>query len=83
MDNQIIKMSDNLEDLNYQNALINQSRDSYITKENFIEIISKLDFDRIQSASIHFITSYEYIPENKDKDRREYVRTLGYDVNIS
>lgn len=85
MKDEIIKVSDDIKNLSYQNALINQTRKSYITKENFIEIISKLDFDRIQSASIYFITSYEYIPENKDKDkdRREYVRTFGYELNIS
>lgn len=81
MDNEIIKMSDDLEDFNYQNALINQSRDSYITKENFIELISKLNFDRIETANIHFITGYEYIPENEKM--REHVRTFGYDINIS
>lgn len=81
MDNEIIKMSDDLEDFNYQNALINQSRDSYMTKENFIEIISKLNFDRIETANIHFITGYEYIPKNEKM--REHVRTFGYDINIS
>ena len=83
MEDEIIKVSDDIKQLSYQNAIINQSRNRYITKEKFIEIISKLDFDRIESAHIHFITSYEYVPENKDKDRREYVRTLGYDINIS
>lgn len=81
MNDEIIKISDEIKDLSYQNALINQSRNSFITKENFIEIISKLDFDRIERAEIHFITSYEYIP--KDENRREYVRTFGYELNIT
>ena len=83
MEDEIIKVSDDIKNLSYQNALINRSRNSYITKENFIEIISKLDFDRILSAHIHFITSYEYVPENKDKNGREYVKTFGYDLEIS
>lgn len=81
MDDEILRTPDGVEDFSYQNALINQSRNSYITKENFIELISKLHFDRIETANIHFITGYEYIPKNEKT--REYVRTLGYDINIS
>ena len=81
MDNEIIKMSDDIEDFNYQSALINQTRNSYITKEEFIEIISKLDFDRIKYVNIDFITGYKYIPE--DEKYNEHVNTLGFKFEIN
>lgn len=56
-------------------------RNSYITKEDFIELITKLKFDRIETCNIHFITSYVYIAETEKT--RAYVKTLGYDINIS
>ena len=81
MDNEIIKMPDDIGDLNYQSALINQTRNSYITKEKFIEIISKLDFDRIKNVNIDFITGYKYVPENENYN--EHVDTLGYKFEIN
>ena len=80
MEDDIIELSDNPGAI-HKTELINNSRHSYITKENFIEIINKLTFDRIETANIHFITGYEYIPENEKT--REHVRTFGYDINIS
>ena len=68
-------------DFAMQEALIKNSRNSYMTKEDFIEIITKLNFDRIETCNIHFITSYEYIPETEKT--RAYVKTYGYDINIS
>lgn len=81
MDNETIQMSDDIKDLSYQQALINQSRNSYITKEEFIEIISKLNIDRIKSAYIDFITAYKYIPENETYN--EHVNTLGFKFQIN
>ena len=81
MDNEIIKMSDDIEDFNYQSALINQTRNSYISKEEFIQLISKMNFDRIKSAQISFITGYKYIPE--DEKYNEHVNTLGFEFNIN
>lgn len=72
---------DNKIDFAMQEALIKNSRNSYLTKENFIELITKLNFDRIETCNIHFITSYEYIPETEKT--RAYVKTYGYDINIS
>lgn len=79
----IATSNDNKTDFQYQRALIENARGSYISKECFIEIINNLVFDKIKSADIYFITGYKYIPENKEKDRKEYVDTYGYDVHIS
>lgn len=49
---------------------------SYITKVKFIEMISALDFNFIESAKLHFITGFKY---NEEKDD---VRTIGYDISI-
>ena len=68
-------------DFGTQEALIKNARNSYMTKEDFIEIITKLNFDRIETCHIHFITSYEYILETEKT--RAYVKTYGYDINIS
>ena len=78
---EILRTPDGIEDLSYQEALVNQSRNSYISKEDFIEIISKINFDRIKSANISFITGYKYIPENEKYN--EHVNTLGFDFNIN
>lgn len=60
----------NLESLNRNHI------DSYITKEEFIEIITNLHFTHIESARIHFITGFVYNTEN-DK-----TQTLGFDIEI-
>lgn len=72
---------DNKTDFPTQEALIKNCRNSYLTKEDFINIITKLNFDRIQTCNMNFITSYEYIPETEKT--RAYVKTYGYDINIS
>ena len=51
------------------------ARDSYITKEKFLAILTNLDFIAIKSAELHFITGYKV----KGKDN---VITLGYDIEI-
>lgn len=38
--------------------------DSYITKEEFIEIINNLHFNHIERAHIHFITGFVYNEED-------------------
>lgn len=81
MDNETIQISDDIKDLSYQQALVNQTRKSYITKEEFIEIISKLEFDRIKNVNIDFITGYKYVPENEKYN--EHVNTLGFNFNIN
>ena len=55
---------------------IKEVSDSYITKERFIEMISSLDFNFIESARLHFITGFKY---NEEKDE---VKTIGFDISI-
>lgn len=81
MNDEIIRTTDDIEDFNYQNALIIQTRNSYISKEEFIQLISKMNFDRIKSAHISFITGYKYIPE--DEKYNEHVNTLGFEFDIN
>lgn len=63
-----------------QQSKIQALRDSHIKKQEFIDLISKLNFDTIEDAKIHFITGYQYIPETEDK--KEYIKTYGFDFNI-
>lgn len=51
--------------------------ESYIKKENFIELLNNLKFDSIKSARIEFNTGYEYdAKENTTKTR-------GFEIEIS
>jgi len=59
---------------------IQASRDNYIKKQEFIDLISKLKFDAIETAKIHFITSYEFIPATQEK--KEYIKKYGFDFDI-
>lgn len=61
----------NLESLNRNHI------DSYITKEEFIEIITNLHFTHIERANMHFITGFVYNVEN------DTTTTLGFDVDMS
>lgn len=63
-----------------QKTKIELSRNSYIKKSDFIDLISKLNFDTIESAKIHFNTSYEFIPEKDGKESR--IKTYGFDIDI-
>lgn len=52
---------------------------SYITKNQFIEMINNLDFIAIEKANIHFITGFV----NKINDKNEYItNTRGFDFDI-
>ena len=73
-------MEEDEKDFYNQQSKIRASRDSYIKKQEFIDLISKLNFDAIETAKIHFITCYQYIPETKDK--KEYIKTYGFDFDI-
>lgn len=57
---------------------INQPHiDSYMKKEEFMKILENMRFIGIASASIHFITGFEYDAKNNT------TKTLGYDIDIS
>lgn len=82
MEKEVNLLLDLTSDLNVieQKDMIVQSRNSYITKDEFIKIINTLDFDAIESAKIHFITSYRFIKE--DEKTKAHVKTLGFDFDI-
>lgn len=66
----------------YEDSLekIGNARNSYIKKEDFINMIQNLKFDTIKEARIEFNTGYEYIP--KTENEREHVKTYGFELNI-
>lgn len=59
---------------------IKQTRDSYIKKEDFINMIQNLKFDTIKEVRIVFNTSYEFIPETKNE--KEHIKTYGFILDI-
>ena len=73
-------MENNENDFYIKQDNILAARNSYIKKQDFIDIISKLPFDSVETAKIHFITCYQYIPETKDN--KEYIKTYGFDFDI-
>lgn len=77
--NAMLKLSDTIS-LAEQKARIENSRNSYMQKADFIELISKLSFDTIETAKIHFNTSYEYIPEKDGKPA--HIKNYGFDIDI-
>ena len=59
--------------------LIKEGKQSYISKEKFVEMISNLDFKAIERADIHFITG---IILSADRDNKPTIKTYGYDFEI-
>lgn len=51
--------------------------DSYMTKEEFIEIINNLHFTHIKEADLYFITGFVYNAED------DTTKTLGFKIDIS
>ena len=51
--------------------------ESYMTKEEFVQIITNLHFTHIQRANMHFITGFVYNAED------DTTKTLGFDIDIS
>lgn len=50
--------------------------DSYMTKEEFVQIITNLHFTHIERAHMHFITGFVYNTED------DTTKTLGFDIDI-
>ena len=50
---------------------------SYMTKEEFIDIITNLHFTHIERADLHFITGFVYNAEN------DTTKPLGFEIDIS
>ncbi len=61
----------NLESLNRNHI------DSYMTKEELIEIITNLHFTHVERADLHFITGFVYNAEN------DTTKPLGFEIDIS
>lgn len=59
--------------------LLHQGKQSYMTKEKFVEMISNLDFKAIERADLHFITG---ITLSVDRDNKSTIKTYGYDFEI-
>lgn len=62
-----------------QDKLIKKTDETYITKEQLLQIISSLEFKKVKSARIDFVTDY-IIKYNRDDE--PYVQALGFDINI-
>lgn len=62
-----------------QDKLIKKTDESYITKEQLMQIISSLEFKKVKSARIEFVTDY-IIKYNRDDE--PYAQSLGFDINI-
>ena len=63
-----------------QDKLIKKTDESYITKEQLLQIISSLEFKKIKDARIEFVTDYII---KYDRDDEPYVQALGFDININ
>ena len=63
-----------------QDKLIKKTDESYITKEQLLQIISSLEFKKVKNARIEFVTDY-IIKYNRDDE--PYVQALGFDININ
>ena len=59
--------------------LLSLGKQSYMTKEKFVEMISNLDFKAIERADLHFITG---ITLSVDRDNKPIIKTYGYDFEI-
>lgn len=60
--------------------LLEQARESYISKIQLIEMINALDFEKVKDFRMEVITNFniKYTDENK-----RYVNTFGYDIHIN
>lgn len=77
---EIIRTSEEMGKINEQAIKIANSRNSYMKKQDLIDMITKLNFDAVKEIKLECITSYEYIPGDDEHDSR--VKTYGFDINI-
>lgn len=73
-------MKDETKQLIEDSILVKKSRESYLKKEDFIEMMNKLKFTEVKTVRIELITGYEVKINDKGK---AYVNTLGYDIEIT
>ena len=73
-------MKDETKKLLEESIMVKKVRKSYLKKDEFIEMINKLNFTEVKMARIEFITGYEI--KNIDNGK-PYVNTLGYEIEIT
>lgn len=60
--------------------LIKASKDSYLKKEELIQMLENLKFSEVKDVNITCITGYQIKVSSYTKEK--YVQTLGYDIRI-
>lgn len=59
---------------------VNLKRSEYVTKKEFLEIISNLDFESIRTASLSLVTGFKCYFDEKDK---LVINTYDKDIRIN
>ena len=72
-------MKDESKELLNDNILINMSKDSYVKKEDLINMLEKLNFTEIKDFRVTCITGYK-IKTNDENEK--YVQPIGYEISI-
>ena len=73
-------MKDESKELLNDSLLIKASKDSYLKKEELIQMLENLNFSEVKDVSITCITGYQIKVSSSTKEK--YVQTLGYDIRI-
>ena len=60
--------------------LMKASIDSYLKKEELIQMLENLNFSEVKDVNITCITGYQIKTSPATKEK--YVQTLGYDIRI-
>ena len=60
--------------------LMKASIDSYLKKEELIQMLENLKFSEVKDVNITCITGYQIKESSSTKEK--YVQTLGYDIRI-
>ena len=68
-------------DIQKQLDSINLLDSSYMNKAEFIEMISKLNFDKIEECSIDVITGYKITPDVESPTGFR-AKSIGYNIRI-
>lgn len=68
-------------DIQKQLDSINLVDSSYMSKSDFIEMISKLNFEKIEECSIDVVTGYQTRPD-QDSPSGFRVSRIGYNIRI-
>ena len=62
------------------NELIAKAKNSYISKENLLNILNNLNFEYVEDLQFRAITGFQV---KKNKDESEFVQPLGYRIEIT